>query len=211
MMHFGKWLLAESAIYIFIQRLDMLFLTRFADYRELGIYSAAVKMAMLASIITSSATTIFMPRGCGCLESKAKLKHYFKESFVITSLLMGSILVLMAGAPLCIKVFFGAAYSQCLTATRILLLDAIFVLLYTPFSFLFYARGDTKQIFKFGLVKLAVTVGVLLALVPGYGSIGAAASIASASCIGLLYAAVASLKIIRDPHKYCKTVEVANA
>lgn len=202
MIHFGKWLLAESFIYIILQRLDVLFLATLANYEELGIYSAAVRIAMFATILTSSATAIFMPRGCMSLKSTNHLKSYFKDSFTVISTLIIFILILIIISPVLIKIFFGAQYINCLTSARILLLDTIFVLLYTPFSFLFYATGNTRQIFIFGAAKLAIAIMSLLLLVPRYGSTGAATSIVFSSFWGWVLVMIVSSKIIKSPHNY---------
>lgn len=199
MFHFGKWLFGVSIIEIISQRLDILFLARLATYGQLGIYSVAVRIAMLATVLTSSATVIFMPRGCTSLKSKGQLKSYFKESFMLSLILSVCILAFIALSPLIIKMFFGPQYQHSLTATRILLLDCIFILFYTPFSFLYYANGNTKQIFSISLVKLAIMSISLAFLVPRLGLTGAALSAALSSFLTFLLIAVLSQKVIRSP------------
>lgn len=211
MLHFGKWLFAESLVYIILQRIDVLFLARVVNYEELGLYSAAVRMAMLASILTSSATTIFMPRGCESLQSIDRLKSYLKGSLMVVSGLTMLIITLIVVSPVVIKLFFGSQYINCLLPTRILLLDSIFVLLYTPFSFLFYANGNTRQIFNLGVLKFVISIAGLIFLVPRYGSIGAAWSIAISSFMGLAFVIIASSKILlsfANPHCRCVPMRV---
>lgn len=199
MFHFGKWLFGVSIIELILQRADILFLARLIGYEELGIYSAAVRVAMLATVLTSSATVIFMPRGCASLNSKAQLASYFKESFTLSSVLSVGILALIALSGPIIKIFFGPQYLASLTAARILLLDCIFILLYTPFSFLYYANGDTRRIFGLSLAKLAIMSVCLMLLVPRLGITGAAVSAAVSSLLTFLLIAVLSQKIIKSP------------
>ncbi|HQJ16041.1 MAG TPA: oligosaccharide flippase family protein, partial [Candidatus Omnitrophota bacterium] len=181
MFDFGKWIFAETLVYVILQRLDILFLARFAAYPQIGIYSAAVRIAMIASIMTSAATAIFMPRGCGSLRSDSHLRKYFKEASAVTAVLCAMIAVLMSCTPVLVHRLFGYEYAAAIPAARILLLEAIFVLLYTPFSFLFYAGGQTKKVFAVGLVRLSVMITGLSVLVPRFGPTGASLAIAVSS------------------------------
>ncbi len=198
MIHFGKWLLAESVIYNFIQRLDILFLARIASYDQVGIYSAAVRTAMFAGILTTASTTLFMPKGCAALRSKEQLSAYLKEALLLNSALAGGIVLLMILSPALIKAFFGVHYLPAIPAARLLLLDAVFILFYTPFSFLFFASGKTKTIFYFGLAKLCVIAAGLSILVPIMGTTGAAFAICLTSLCGLGLAAASSAEVIRN-------------
>ncbi|MFA5362076.1 MAG: GNAT family N-acetyltransferase [Candidatus Omnitrophota bacterium] len=198
MVHFGKWLLAESVIYNLIQRLDILFLARTASYDQVGIYSAAVRTAMFAGILTTASTTLFMPKGCASLRSKGQLSAYLKESLLLNSALAGIIVLLITVSPTLIRVLFGQHYVPAIPAARLLLLDAIFILFYTPFSFLFLASGKTKMIFYFGLTKLCVISAGLALLVPRMGPTGAAFAICLTSLCGLGLAVAASSKLIKN-------------
>ena len=210
MIHFGKWLLGVGLVEIFLQRLDVLFLTRFTTYEQLGIYSVAVRMAMFATILTSSSTVIFMPRGCESLRSAKHLKSYFKESIIVTFGLTLPILALIIISPVVIKILFGLEYIHCLVSARILLLESIFVLLYTPFTFLFYATGNTRQIFYFMLARTTVAVVSLFLFVPKFGLAGAASSIALSSFLGLLLIIVMSSKVFRSAHDHFQNCEEIN-
>jgi O-antigen/teichoic acid export membrane protein/ribosomal protein S18 acetylase RimI-like enzyme len=198
MVHFGKWLLAESVIYNLIQRLDILFLARTASYDQVGIYSAAVRIAMFAGILTTASTTLFMPKGCASLRSKKQLSSYLKESLLLNSALAGGIVLLMVFSPALIRGLFGQHYVPAIPAARLLLLDAIFILFYAPFSFLFMASGKTKMIFYFGLAKLCVITAGLSLLVPRMGLTGAAFAICLTSLCGLGLAVAASSTLIKN-------------
>lgn len=206
MVHFSKWLLAQQFIYIILQRLDILFLTRFTNYTELGLYSAVVKVAMLANILTSAASFVLMPRGCASLKSHHQLKSYLKESLLAACALSILIVILIIFSPQLLKLFFGSQYAACFPAARILFLEAIFVVFYTPFSYLFYALRNTVQIFNLEVGKLIVAVVCLLLFVPKYGSLGAALSMAVSSFCGLLLVVLLSLAVIKKSRLNFKTL-----
>lgn len=197
MAHYGKWLLGFTFIELLLQRLDILVLARLVNYTELGIYSAAVRIAMFAMILSAASSTVFMPKGCASLKSKKHLKSYFKESLTITLALSAVITGLIVLAPLLIKLFFGGQYIGSLLASRILLLDTIFVTLYMPFNYLFLAKGDSRLIFVFMLIKLALTVLAMFLLIPRFGAIGAALSLAASSFFCLQIVIFKSAQIVR--------------
>jgi O-antigen/teichoic acid export membrane protein len=155
-------------------------------------------MAMFAAILTTASTTLFMPKGCASLKSRKQLSAYLKESLLLNSALAGGIVILMFASPYLIQAFFGQHYVPAIPAARLLLLDAIFILFYTPFSFLFYASGKTKQIFYFGLAKLLVIFAGLSLLVPRMGPTGAAFAICLTSLCGLGMAVAASSTLIKN-------------
>ncbi|HNQ50285.1 MAG TPA: oligosaccharide flippase family protein [Candidatus Omnitrophota bacterium] len=200
MFNFGKWLFAETLLYVVLQRLDILFLARFADYHQIAVYSAAVRIAMVASIMTSAATAIFMPRGCASLRSPQHLRTYFRDAAVVTTGLTAMIIALIAAVPALIGHLFGADYAQGMTAARILLIEAVFILLYTPFSFIFYASGKTQRIFAVGVIRMSVMIAGLSVMVPRFGSTGAALAIAASTFTGLIFAVVMSMKILMSAH-----------
>ncbi len=208
MMHFGKWLLGLSFIDLLLQRMDVLVLARLVSYEELGVYSVAVRIAMFAMILSAASSAIFMPKGCESLKSRKHLKAYFKESLVVTMGLSVVILALIAAAPLLIKLFFGMQYSNSLSASRILLLDTIFVMLYMPFGYLFLAKGDTRQLFIFMSIKLALTIVAMLILVPRFGVLGAALAFATASFLCLLIVVLRSSQVVRVSLEAMKEREV---
>jgi O-antigen/teichoic acid export membrane protein len=207
MMHFGKWLLVVMLIDLLLQRIDVLVLTRLVSYEELGLYSVAVRIAMFASILAGSSTAIFMPRGCESMKSAKHLKVYFKESLLIVSGLALFIVALIIFCPILIKLFFGLEYEKSVLASRFLLLDAIFVLLYTPLGFLFYANGNSKIISLFSFIKLTITITSLLICVPRFGSTGAALSLALSSFACFLLVLGRCFRIIRYPEENFPNIE----
>jgi len=110
------------------------------------------------------------------------------------------IIALIAAVPALIGHLFGADYAQGMTAARILLIEAVFILLYTPFSFIFYASGKTQRIFAVGVIRMSVMIAGLSVMVPRFGSTGAALAIAASTFTGLIFAVVMSMKILMSAH-----------
>lgn len=200
MFHFGKWLLAANVAYIIVQRLDILVLTKYVDYDALGVYSAAVRVAMIAALFTASVSVVLMPRGSQALKSLQHLKSYLREALMISMGLVFLVGVIIAISPILIKVLFGSRYMGALLPGRILLLAPVFIVLYTPLMYLFYAENKSKTIFELGMTILIAVICALLFLVPRYGTIGAAISITFSYFCGLIFVIFKSFKIIKKAY-----------
>jgi len=209
MTHFGKWLVGNIFVELLAQRLDVLVLARIISYEELGVYSAAVRVAMFAILLTSAATAIFMPKGCESLKSKQHLKRYFRDSLAISSCLTVVITGIIVLAPLLIKLLFGVDYLGSIPAARLLLLDAIFVLLYTPLGIIFYAKGNSRIIFVFTFIRLTLIVLAMLIFIPLMGALGAALSLAVSSFLCLIIVATKALIMLRLPMYKMMQVDTA--
>lgn len=197
MINFGKWLLADSTLSILSGRIDVLFLARLTTYEELGIYSAAVRLAMVASLFSAAVSAIFMPKGCSSLKSKEHLKKYLKETLVVVSGLTVVLGVMIFFTPYFVHLFFSENYNRAILPARILFIESIFTIYYTPFSYIFYATGKSKQLFYMSIVKIFVVAVSLVVLVPKFGSAGAAIAIAVTSLVGLIIAVFVTLRLIK--------------
>ncbi|MFA5410650.1 MAG: polysaccharide biosynthesis C-terminal domain-containing protein [Candidatus Omnitrophota bacterium] len=118
----------------------------------------------------------------------------------LSGVLVFIIILIIIASPAIIKFFFGIEYMGALPFSRILLLESVFTVLYTPLMYLFYARNQSKTVFGLGLTMLTGTICGLLLLVPRYGLTGAAVSIVFSSCCGLIFIIFMSYKTIRNIH-----------
>jgi O-antigen/teichoic acid export membrane protein len=197
-MHFGKWLFAENIIYLVLQRIDLLFLTRYAGFEEVGIYSAAIRASMIVGMFTSSLSNILMPKGCESVRS-GRARKFIMESLFAGAVISVAISIIILLCPYVIIMLFGEEYARSTDAARILMLEGIVTVVYTPFSYFLYAAGQAKQIFYIGLVKLFSAIIGLTLMASNFGAIGAAYSILASSVAGLLYTLFLSRKIFRNP------------
>lgn len=173
----GKWVFGVSCIFYLFQRLDFLFLSRYVKYELLGIYSAAMQLVMIISLMTGSLSGVFLPKSSVALQSKASLKSYIKESISAIIVINSFIVVLMIFSPFLIKMFYGNEYLLANTPFLILLIGWFVSVFYLPFSFLFYTLEDSRTRFFLELSKIIFAVIFLFILVPGYTLIGAALAV----------------------------------
>lgn len=192
-LSFSKWILGVTATYFFFQRVDILVLTRYSFYKDIGIYSVAVQPVMVISLLMGSLSGVFLPKAMTAVKSRADLSAYIKASVYSMCPPIAGIVVLMATAPYFIRIFYGDQYSSSSAILRIILVGWLFASFYQPFSFLFYALNDAKTRFFLEFVKIATAFILLLYLVPGKGIYGAAVAIS----IALVSNSVSSLAILR--------------
>ena len=186
-LSFSKWLIAANLTYIIFQRLDLLILARYGKMNDLGQYGVALRLTVIASLLTGSISAPLLPRATRTRDSIISLKSYFKHAFLISGLISLVIGILWFFIPIIVKIFFGEAYTPAIYLAKILLLGSIFVAIYTPLSQLFLAEDNPKKMFFLGLIKLSGILGVGLLLIPHYGAIGAAYTVAFSELITMLY------------------------
>ena len=186
----GKWIFGSTCVYFIFQRLDVLFLTRFVDFHSLGIYSVAAQMLMFLSLITGSLSGVFLPKASSALTSKEALRLYVKESLIAVGVINMLVIIIMIAAPFLINILFGPTYSSAAPLFRILLWGWFFLIIYLPFSFLFFTLNDSKTGFMCELVKLFLGLGLLIYLVPVAGPKGAAVAISAALIMSSITAMV---------------------
>lgn len=179
-LSFSKWILGVTLTYYLFQRVDLLVLTRYSYFKDIGIYSVAVQPIMVISLLMGSLSGIFLPKAMNAVKSRADLAIYTKESLAGICLPLAGIVVLMITAPYFIRFFYGEQYLASTAILRILLVGWLFASLYQPFSFLFYALNDARTRFYVELMKIFLAFILLLFLVPSYGVYGAAVAVSVA-------------------------------
>lgn len=181
--NFGKWVFLVTVAFFLASRIDILTLPYFISYSDVGIYSAALQLILVISMLNSSMSTVFMPRSIKAVQSRESLIGYFKESAIPIGVVLGGIVFLYSIAPLCFRILFPPEYSPATDIFRILLIGQFFQTFYLPFSFLYYAidRPDIRCILEYA--KLGVMLALLLLFIPQRGMTGAAEAMSTAMAI----------------------------
>lgn len=177
---FSKWIFYTNIVYFFFQRMDLFFLARYLDFKLVGVYSAALQIVLMVSLITGSLSAVFLPKSIKAVETKQYFRDYLKGSLTVSIMANFFILTLVFLAPVLISFFYGHEYMQAVLILRILLFGWIFFIAYLPFSLLFYALDYTKVYFYLELLKFLIGISLLIILVPKFQIYGAAISISSA-------------------------------
>lgn len=187
----GKWVFGCICSSFLFWRCDILFLGRFVDLNQIGIYSVAAQLIMTLSLALGALNGVFMPKASAAVKSKHALLIYLQEIRSVIIIILAGITLLIFFAPYLIEVLYGPKYIDAALVLRILLVGWMFYSIYLPFSFLFYALDIAHLRLIIENIKIIIAVILLIILIHRYQVIGAA--IAMAVClivectIGLLF------------------------
>lgn len=91
------------------------------------------------------------------------------------------ICIMIFSSPI-INILYGEKYIQADNVLKILLIGWFAIIIYLPFSFLFYTLNDSKSIFFLESIKFLVGLLLLYFLTPTRNIIGASFATTSALC-----------------------------
>jgi len=166
----------SATSFLLMQSLDVLMLKQFTDYESVAIYSVAVKLTLLVSVVLSSVNTVLGPQIAkdfnqkNTLALRLKIKKSTRLIFMSTTPIIIGLALL--GDP--ILELFGAGYQQANTPLLILLAGQMINAFCGSVGV--YLNMTNKQTTFQWIIASAVVVNVFLnwMLIPRYGMQGAA-------------------------------------
>lgn len=173
MLKFGLPLLPASIIFWALTSMDKVMLRTMCDYTELGLYSAAFKIAQILSLFQSCFTVFWTPVSYRWYESGVE-KKYFENVIKLVSFGMTGVCL---GVLLCkelLILLLGAEFGQ---AIHIFPFIMLYPIMYTMSETTAMGIGFTRKtgynIFISGLAG-CVNIGLNYWLIPIWGGVGAA-------------------------------------
>jgi O-antigen/teichoic acid export membrane protein len=198
LFHFGKWLIAAAIFEVTYARADVLALRFLGTPRELGIYGAAFVFAGVFSLMFISVVAYYVPVMCRASgEGRiGRLKEYYRESADLLALIgIPAAIGIWAIGPTLFPLIFGEQYRASASVWPVLAIYSVCLML-----------NQTGTVF-FALEKLhiitLVTLGTMVAnlllcflLVPRYGALGAAWTVAIGQILCLVFCWVVVYRLI---------------
>ena len=169
--------LALSAVAVALyMRLDQVMLGQLADEAELGFYSVAVRLAEIGFVVTMALRTSMF---AGMVRAHERDPEGFDAHAqrlydAMGLAAIGTGLVGAAGCALLLVPVFGAAYAPALPMALVLLLSLPWVFLGVAQHTVLVIRGRSGMVLAMTVVGAVSNAFLNLALIPGYGAIGAA-------------------------------------
>lgn len=169
--------LTFSAISVIIyMQIDQIMLARMVGNRELGWYSAAVKLSeawyfLPAALVTSVFPAIIARKQENEAIYLARMQQLFDG--LVWIFVVISLLVTITGRPLTILIF-GRDYQPAATILAIHIWSSIFIALSLARGRWLVLEGLTRYTFLTHLIGCAINVVLNLLLIPPWGGIGAA-------------------------------------
>jgi O-antigen/teichoic acid export membrane protein len=179
MLEFGLPLVIAAALSNFLNASDRIFLRALSSYHELGIYTAAQKIAAILQIIQLAFTSFWIPTAYRWNKESRNMKHF---EFVSDALLLG-MTFLFFGILLFKKYIIqmlDADYSDAQYVAGLLALVPILYTLSETTTLGIVFSG--KSYYNIAISVLAIIPNIILniLLIPHFGTIGASSATAIA-------------------------------
>lgn len=167
---FGKWVLLATVFTTLTQRLDILLLNidAFGVPKDLvGRYSAAVSIALVGELVLLTFYSVLLPKASQ-LKSAGELRQYIGQ-FRIPSMLfsLGLALTIPLSGPFC-RIVLGEEYMGTEIYFAILMLGVIVSVGCAPTVTALYSLGHSRTVSVMEGLRLFLTLGLGLIVVPRY-------------------------------------------
>jgi O-antigen/teichoic acid export membrane protein len=166
---------------------DIVLLGFLTTDHQVGLYSAAYRVAFLLMAVAASVSAAFLPSYARAAQDDTADTKSLVETSMGTAMLIGAPLVagVMVTARPLISLLFGAEYTEATVAVQLLSLSVGMVFLYWCVSTLLIVAHRTRLYAAIHGTSAAVNIMLNLFLIPRFGIAGAAAAtlIAEASIL----------------------------
>lgn len=197
LLGFGIFIVLNKLMVTLFSRLDILMLSILSSSYNTGIYTVASRISFLYPMLGASLGVTLGPR-----YSKISWREavaFSKNAFLIILLMLLSIILIFCTAPIIIKIIYGDVYNSATGILRILLLTNIPFLLGIPVSnFLIYTFKKPQATTYSSLLQLIIIILGNLFLIPRYGAVAPAYSIAIASSSALIFNLIYLFALIKN-------------
>lgn len=178
-MFFGILILSVG-----IGRFDFIFLSVFANMREVGMYSAPFKIYEMGLMVPSVITLVLFPMFARAFnDSRPAFERMYSTMFQITFLLgLPSVVLFAAMAEFVVPFIFGAEYAEAAVVLQILAFAILFIAMDQVLTVVVLAGHREDLELKILCVSFVVYMVLLLTLIPTLGYLGAAVATLITTC-----------------------------
>lgn len=172
MVKFGLPIIVASSLYSFLNTMGRFFLRGNSTFYEIGIYTAALKIAGLLTLVQTTFTSFWVPMAYRWHKEKKSMKHYNYMSNMML-LLMTIIFFFVVFFKKYIVLILSSDYREAEFTTALLALTPILYTISetTTLGIVFSGKSQYNAVTSFIAIIPALILNYLL--VPEYGTIGA--------------------------------------
>ncbi len=195
----GFWIFLSSFAVMIFLRLDIIMLQKLSSSSEVGYYSAAMNLAMIFPLITSSLTATLLPKMNNFLQTNSIKKYIFfilkKGIYVLPFLLFVELI-----SSLLILLLFGKAYTDSIHVFQVLILTYGIGIIVNPISLVFYSIKRAYILTIQNWMQLFLNYFGNILLIPLYQAEGAAVSTLIVNVFGGLFTTyyLLNMKDVKD-------------
>lgn len=152
---------------------DRLVLLPLLTARELGFYAVAFSFSRVVQFVQPALQSIFLSHLAGQGEANSLRVHDTACRFLIAALSLGCVVLWLAGEWL-LGFAYGAEFTAAVAIFRLLVIEASLGVLAQVTMQLYFSRDRPGLVSAIQAGTLAISLALLLTLVPRYGGLGAA-------------------------------------
>lgn len=192
-------LVLSSIVGLIASRLDVFVMTSSMTFEEIGQYGVAIRMSILVSLITAAMTTIYVPKASAASKNYKEFISYLY--MMLTYSVVQTILALIIIYKLDFLLFFifGSEYIDVKGVAVILIVQVLFEAYSRGFQALIQCGPKPHVIFYGAVIRLILSAMLLIYLIPLYGVIGGAISVAITSGVVALLIMWVAIKDCTPP------------
>lgn len=179
-------------------QVDQVLVVSFLAPAQLGIYVVMLSLSRVLNIFQASVAMVLFPQAAGRTQEMAiaLTGRAARVSTLLTGLCAAAIAVF---GPLLLRILYGPAYARSIASLRILLVEVtisgcVFVLAQS-----FMALGRPGVVTLLQAVGLALSVPLMLVLIPRWGITGAACALLVSTCVRFLFIYMSFRLVLKIP------------
>ena len=157
-------------------QVDQVLVIRLLTPADMGFYAVTLSLSRIMSIIQSSAVTVLFPKAAG-LSTDEVIRLTGRATRISASLTVLSSLFVAVVGPWLLKIFYGREYIHSVGAFRVLLLEVTISGCAFLLSQAFMALGRPGLVTILQAIGLALSIPLMLWLIPLWGVLGAATAL----------------------------------
>lgn len=183
---FSKWIFLIDFFFMLSGRIDLLILGRYVKEEVLGHYSMAYMLISSFTILTSSLLNVLLPYVCK-FDTMEQIREYVRKipkiTFCCALVLLPAIFVI---GPV-VRLVVGPEYGPTIPLFQIMFFGFLATFIVDPIYLVVYPVNKPRLLSLLCIIRLAVSAGSNLWLIPRYGALGAAtASIATNFIVAII-------------------------
>jgi O-antigen/teichoic acid export membrane protein len=167
-------------------QIDQVIVVRYLTPSDLGIYVVMLSLSRMLNIFQASVVQVLFPKAAG--HSREAAISMTLRAARVTTLLTGSgAAVIGLIGPQLLWLFYGAEYTQAVGSLRLLLAEATISGCVYILSQAFMALGRPGIVTFRQMTGLALSIPMMLVLIPRWGIVGAAFALLMSTCARFVF------------------------
>jgi len=185
LFHYGKWNMVANFCMLLYGNLDVLMLAWMHDPLAVAVYAGGYKLATVYGVATQSLATVLLPY-LSSLPGEAEMFGHLRRVFGKVTLIALASLSLLPFAGALVVAVAGDQYNAAIPVFRLLFLDQVVILWFTPLLMLVYVINRPDMYTVAAVFQLVLNILGNLVFIPRYGALGAAAVTVTVRVLSIL-------------------------